>query len=134
MEEINDSLNRYGKSTSNTKWVEADEMPRPGEQCPVCGQDYLVASKYGGVWCPKCHTRWKITKFPKKKTETEIKSDDIKLIVNGLGVIRGDIKKMKEELITQINERVGDLIIELKPENKQQDKSLIDDKDIPIVD
>ena len=46
-----------------THWVQKDDMPVSGIECPDCGQGFLQRSRYG-IWCPICKANWKISKFP----------------------------------------------------------------------
>ena len=48
----------------NIDWVKDEaSLPEEGSPCPKCSQGDLAKSKWGGMWCPNCKYKWKVSQF-----------------------------------------------------------------------
>ena len=107
----------------NTTWVkDENSLPPEGVKCIKCEEDTLRKGKAewgGGLYCPSCKWKWKVSKYPEssgvRKEKSAIKEADqgekiLQAIANLrtfereiAGIVRGDIKKAKEEIIERID-------------------------------
>lgn len=52
------------KKQWNVDWVKGEEnLPEEGSPCPKCSSGDLAKSKWGGMWCPNCKYKWKVSQF-----------------------------------------------------------------------
>jgi len=88
--------------TSNTTWVQPNQMPPDGIPCPKCNQGTLKESRFGGVWCFACRHSWKLSKFPPKETKQEEapkEKDQEEIIIKGLREIYLKLNEIDKKLV-----------------------------------
>lgn len=80
-----------------TKYVLKENIPKIGSQCSLCVKDFILDSKWEGVYCPQCKTNWRESKWDKAKPETKDKTGDI-LILEELQAFRKEVNERLDSL------------------------------------
>ena len=79
-------------------WVTKESQPKVGTECPKCGHDTLVRSKFPedyppdekDVYCPTCKWKWRISKSKMTGTERILREHD-----------QGEALKMGQKIIVE---------------------------------
>ena len=103
------------ESKYNTTWVkDENSLPPEGVKCIKCEADTLRRSKPewgGGLYCPSCKWKWKVSKFQDTPKQT---GNDTEKVLQAIANLRtyerevaialeGQIKSAKKEIIEKID-------------------------------